>query len=150
MPKDKDMTNTQEGTETGAADTSAEVKGVDEAPSTEATVAQLERMSTNQVRKGRWVRIVLASGQEEAERAPVPIAVNGYQCLLKRDEEGIIPESLLNVLEDAVETRPVVVEEGGSRKVTWKKIKRFSYMVVGTYDTKAEAEAAAEAAKDSQ
>ena len=107
-------------------------------------------MSTNQVRKGRWVRIVLASGQEEAERAPVPIAVNGYQCLLKRDEEGIIPESLLNVLEDAVETRPVVVEEGGSRKVTWKKIKRFSYMVVGTYDTKAEAEAAAEAAKDSQ
>ena len=149
MPKDKDITNPQEGTETSAA-TNAEVKGVDEAPSTDATVAQRERMSTNQLRKGHWVRIILASGQAEADRAPVPIAVNGFQCLLKRDEEGIIPESLLNVLEDAVETRPVVVEEGGSRKVTWKKIKRFSYTVVGVYDTKAEAEAAAEAEKDLQ
>ncbi len=57
----------------------------------------------------------------------------------------------LDFLGGAAEGGPtVVVEEGGSRKVTWKKIKRFSYMVVGTYDTKAEAEAAAEAAKDSQ
>lgn len=102
----------------------------------EAEAARQEAVITRQINAQRRVRIVLASGRDPHERAPVPIGVNGREYLISRDKEVDVPQAVLNVLDHAIEQVAEVREVNGQRHVTFHAAKRFNYTVKGYVDPK--------------
>ncbi len=102
----------------------------------EAESAMQEAIITRQLNAQRRVRIVLASGRDPHERAPVPIGVNGREYLISRDKVVDVPQAVLNVLDLAMEQVAEVREVNGQRHVTFHLAKRFNYTIKGYVDPK--------------
>ena len=117
------------------ADAALAIKAQREADA-EAEAAMQEAAITRQLNAQRRVRIVLASGRDPHERAPVPIGVNGREYLISRDKEVDVPQAVINVLDHAIEQVADVREVNGQRHVTFHEAKRFNYTVKGYVDPK--------------
>lgn len=100
----------------------------------EAEVARQEALITRQLNEQRRVRIVIPSGRDPSERAPVPVAVNGREFLISRDKEVDVPQGVLNVLDLAKERQADIQEVNGQAHVTFREANRFSYRLVGYID----------------
>lgn len=102
-----------------------------------AEVAKLERQSVSQIRQQRKVRIIIPSGRDEYERSPVPVGVNGYTALIKRDVEVDVPEGVVNVLKLAKQMTPVQdTDAAGHTTTTFKETPRFPLQILGYVDPK--------------
>lgn len=102
----------------------------------EAETARQEALITRQINEQRRVRIVIPSGRDPSERAPVPVAVNGREFLICRDKEVDVPQAVLNVLDLAKEQVAEMQEVNGQAHVTFRQANRFSYQVKGFIDPK--------------
>lgn len=98
---------------------------------TDAEVARQEAQNKRLLAEQRKVRIVIPSGRDIHERCPVPVAVNGREYLIVRDKEVDVPQSVINVLNDAVESVPVEEGDGPIKRVVFKQAQRFAYSIKG-------------------
>lgn len=73
------------------------------------------------------VRIKLANGAHIPPTGQF-IGLNGYGYLLKPGKEADVPEPLLDILDNAVEEKPVMGEDG--RVEAYESAPRFPYTVV--------------------
>ena len=101
------------------------------APADEAEVAAVERRNEEIINGQRRVRIRIMSGRNAQERAPVPVGVNGRAYLIERDREVLVPESVVRVLEMAVEKQAVEVVEDGQTRTVFQDTPRFPFQVLG-------------------
>lgn len=102
----------------------------------DAEAAMQEAMITRQINEQRRVRIVIPSGRDPSERAPVPVAVNGREFLIVRDKEVDVPQAVLNVLDLAKEQQVDTQDVNGQAHVTFREASRFPYQVKGYVDPK--------------
>ena len=110
----------------------ADAKAAAEASAaTDAEVARQEAQNKRLLSEQRKVRIVIPSGRDIHERCPVPVAVNGREYLIVRDKEVDVPQSVINVLNDAVESVPVEDGDGPIKRVVFKQAQRFAYSIKG-------------------
>ncbi len=100
----------------------------------DAEAARQEALLARQLNAQRRVRIVIPSGRDPSERAPVPVAVNGREFLIVRDKEVDVPQAVLNVLDLAKERQPDTHEVNGQAQVTFREANRFPYEVRGYID----------------
>lgn len=98
---------------------------------TDAEVANQEAQNKRLLSEQRKVRIIIPSGRDLHERCPVPVAVNGREYLIVRDKEVDVPQSVINVLNDAVESVPVEDGDGPIKRVVFKNAQRFAFSVKG-------------------
>ena len=94
-------------------------------------VMRTERDAVRQLHAQRKVRLLIPSGRDPHERAPVPVAVNGREFLIVRDKEVVVPEGVLNVLKLAREKVAVAVEKNGQQVVSWEEAQRIPFQVLG-------------------
>ena len=97
----------------------------------DAEVARQEAQNKNLLAAQRKVRIVIPSGRGLHERCPVPVGVNGREYLIVRDKEVDVPQAVVSVLNDAVESVPVTISEGEMKHTEFQQAQRISYKVVG-------------------
>lgn len=97
----------------------------------EAALLRQEMLNAETLRRQRKVRILIPSGRDPHEQCPVPVGVNGRSYLIERDKEVAVPESVLHVLNLAVEMVPVVSEDGGYRVVGFRHTPRVPVQVLG-------------------
>lgn len=97
----------------------------------EAALLRQEMLNAEALRRQRKVRILIPSGRDPHEQCPVPVGVNGRSYLIERDKEVPVPESVLHVLNLAVEMVPVVSEDGGYRVVGFRHTPRVPVQVLG-------------------
>lgn len=102
----------------------------------DAEAIRQEAAITRQLNAERRVRIIISSGRDPHERAPVPIAVNGREFLIVRDKEVDVPEAVINVLDLAKEKVAEVTEINGQRHVSFRDTHRFAFQVLGYVDPK--------------
>ena len=95
-------------------------------------VARAERDNIRHLHAQRKARIVIPSGRDEHERAPVPVAVNGREFLIERDKEVDVPQAVVNVLNLAQETVPARNDAGDA--IVWKDVPRIAYTLIGFID----------------
>lgn len=76
--------------------------------------------------------LIIQSGANENDTASVMIGINGYVYKIKRDEEVEVPESVINVLKDAVQQQPVQSVVNGQMQTTFRPVKRYSFSVSDT------------------
>ena len=94
-------------------------------------VMRTERDAVRQLHAQRKVRLLIPSGRDPHERAPVPVAVNGREFLIVRDKEVVVPEGVLNVLKLAREKVAVSTEQNGQQVVSWEEAQRIPFQVLG-------------------
>ncbi len=99
--------------------------------SADAEVARQEAQNKKLLAAQRKVRIVIPSARGPHERCPVPVGVNGREYLIVRDKEVDVPQAVVSVLNDAVESVPVTIGEGEMKRTEFKQAQRISYKVVG-------------------
>ena len=110
----------------------ADAKAAAEASAaTDAEVSQQESQNKRLLAEQRKVRIVIPSGRDIHERCPVPVAVNGREYLIVRDKEVDVPQSVINVLNDAVENVPFEEGGGDSKHVVFRQAQRFAFSIKG-------------------
>lgn len=118
------MSDKEKKTGEAAQAVASDDKDIDAAVVEKQVVAQLHRQ--------KHFRLVINSGRDAQDRCPVFLAVNGREYLICRDKEVVVPEAVVNVLNDAVEMKAVSSQgEDGQTVVSWKPAKRFSYSVLG-------------------
>lgn len=96
----------------------------------EFNVEQRERTIERQLRAQPKVLIRIPRGRDSWDSAPVPVGVNGYSYLIKRDEDVWVPQAVVEVLKSAEEEVPVVVEENGQRRTVFRKAQRIPFMIL--------------------
>lgn len=110
----------------------ADAKAAAEASAaTDAEVSRQESQNKRLLAEQRKVRIVIPSGRDIHERCPVPVAVNGREYLIVRDKEVDVPQSVINVLNDAVESVPVEEGDGPIKRVVFRQAQRFAFSIKG-------------------
>lgn len=99
---------------------------------TESEVNMQERILKSQLAQQKKVRILIASGQSQAEQCPVTLGLNGTEYLILRDVPVDVPEGLLNVLQDCKVSSAFVEQiENGQKRTVFKDVPRFSFQVLG-------------------
>jgi lipopolysaccharide biosynthesis regulator YciM len=93
-----------------------EVK-VDDKPAKEAKAAKAEQ---------KKVRVIIHSGESDADKGDVPLAHNYRQILIQRDKEVLVDEVFLEVLKHATMQTTFKDENGVMRTAT---VPRFSFTV---------------------
>ena len=102
----------------------------------ERSAEKTEELSKRQIFAERRVRIKIPSGRAPHERSPVQVGVNGTAFLIKRDIDVDVPQSVVDVLENAKEQVPTTIEEGGRKRVEFKASLRFPYQIMGYINPK--------------
>ena len=100
----------------------------------DAEVARQEAQNKNLLAAQRKVRIVIPSGRGLHERCPVPVGVNGREYLIVRDKEVDVPQAVVSVLNDAVESVPVTIGEGEMKRTEFQNAQRIAYTIKGYVD----------------
>lgn len=72
------------------------------------------------------VRLTINSGESDADKGDVPLALNYKQILIQRDKEVIVDEGYIEVLKHATIHSSFKDENGVMRSAT---VPRFSYTV---------------------
>ena len=98
---------------------------------TDDNVKQIEKKIVDQLNKEPRYRILIPSGRGTHERAPVMVGVNGYAFKIKRDCQVDVPESVVKILESAIERTPVSEEVNGQSRTTFKSALRFPFQNFG-------------------
>lgn len=75
----------------------------------------------------RFVRIVISRGGQKHDLSYVPVGVNGYMWQIERGREVIVPDVVVDALNDAV-TEVSIQTEGG---LITRPAHRFPFQVVG-------------------
>ncbi len=95
-------------------------------------VARTERDIVRQLHAQRKVRILIPSGRDSRDRAPVIVGVNGREFLIERDKEVVVPEGVVNVLNLAKEKVPVSsFDQNGQQSVRFEEAQRIPFQVIG-------------------
>lgn len=100
----------------------------------DAEVARQEAQNKNLLAAQRKVRIVIPSGRGLHERCPVPVGVNGREYLIVRDKEVDVPQAVVSVLNDAVESVHVTIGEGEMKRTEFQNAQRIAYTIKGYVD----------------
>lgn len=87
-----------------------------------------ERNAQAQLKGQHKIRIIIASGRDSGEQAPVPVGVNGQHYLIERDKEVEVPRGVLNALNLATELVPTFDVHG--RVERYVKAHRFNVTVI--------------------
>ena len=94
-------------------------------------VKRTERDAVRQLHAQRKVKIMIPSGRDPHERAPVAVAVNGREFLIVRDKEVVVPEGVVNVLQLSRERVAVAEEQNGQQVVHWEEAQRIPFSILG-------------------
>ena len=83
-------------------------------------------------RDRKMYRLTLNSDDKPGGDSPLPVGVNGYVWTIPRDVEVEVPESVIDVLNDAVFTVMEKVGEDDEGRPVYKdrNVKRFSFSAV--------------------
>ena len=92
------------------------------------TVIQQESANVRALNAQKRVRILIPAGRSKHEQCPVAVGVNGRAYLIERGVEVDVPESVLHVLNLAVEQAPVM---DGERVVGFRSVPRYPVQVLG-------------------
>lgn len=87
-----------------------------------------ERSAQAQLKGQSKIKIIIASGRDSGEQAPVPVGVNGQHYLIERDKEVEVPKGVLNALNLATELVPTFDVHG--RVERYVKAQRFNVTVI--------------------
>lgn len=97
------------------------------APAPVAAEAKPQSVGHDVGLSGKKIAITINDGKEDIDRLPVFISINGYAYQIKRNERVVVPEELVEILNNASENRSVV-EKDGIREYA---VNRFSFIVHG-------------------
>lgn len=75
----------------------------------------------------RYVRLVVSRGSQKHDQSYVPVSVNGYVWQIERGVEVVVPDVVVNGLNDAV-TEVAIQTEGG---LITRPSHRFPFQVLG-------------------
>lgn len=92
------------------------------------SVSRQESANTQVLNAQKRVRIMISAGRGKHEQCPVPVGVNGRAYLIERGKEVDVPESVLHVLNLAVEQAPVLE---GERVMGFRSVPRYPVQVLG-------------------
>lgn len=92
------------------------------------SVARQESANTRTLNAQKRVRILIPAGRSKHEQCPVPVGVNGRAYLIERGVEVDVPESVVHVLNLAVEQSPVL---DGERVTGFRSVPRYPVQVLG-------------------
>lgn len=113
------------------AEAEAKAKADQEAKSkahAEKEALKNERNAQAQLKGQHKIKIIIASGRDSGEQAPVPVGVNGQHYLIERDKEVEVPRGVLNALNLATELVPTFDVHG--RVERYVKAHRFNVTVI--------------------
>lgn len=103
-------------------------------------VARTERDIVRQLHAQRKVRILIPSGRNSHDRAPVIVGVNGREFLIERDKEVVVPEGVVNVLNLAKEKVPLSsFDQSGQQSVRFDEAQRIPFQILGYVEPTVEA-----------
>ena len=78
-------------------------------------------------KRSDWVKIVLENNDKIPPTGQF-FGLNGRTWILRTGEEARVPSGIIDILDNAIELRPVV--DGWGRPVGWKNQHRFGYRVI--------------------
>jgi len=92
-------------------------------------VAAIMEISSNDVppTEQKKYRLTIHEGAGSDEKDAVPVSVNGYARLIPREKECVVPEEVIEVLKNAVQT---VFERNKEGEIVSRPVRRFNF----TYD----------------
>lgn len=98
-------------------------------PAVESEVTEVVGTNFDDQLCGDKVKIEINEGEGDGGKDDVFVQINGYAYKIKRGVEVIVPVEVLHVLENANMTVYENAQGGGHES---RKVKRFSYSVLGT------------------
>jgi hypothetical protein len=80
-------------------------------------------------------RIIIPSTGKEDEIKRIPVIANGVFYTIQRDEEVVVPQVVLNILNDAIETRyRTKTDKDGAVELIPYNVKSYRYENLGEVD----------------
>lgn len=102
--------------------------GYEEGPSADDVAAYKASLAAAADQKGlndKKYRLTIHEQEGPNGRDAVKVSVNGYASVIKRNEEVIVPERVINVLKNAVKTEYEPNDDG--KGVVERRVRRFNF-----------------------
>jgi len=94
-------------------------------------------------------RFIIKISATEKDKNAVPVGINGHVFLIPRDIESEVPMSVLNALNECVETHIFMVEGGvDGQKKEERNVMRFPYQIIREVSETPKASIETETAKE--